>query len=195
MLLLAPFLGLPIPLLPIHILWINLVTDGLPGLAFSAEIAEANIMRRPPRPPTESIFAQGMWQHILWVGLLIGGLALGTSAWVDTGNIVRWQTMVFTTLVISQLFQALALRSERQSLLAIGLFSNPFMIATVTATVGVQLLVVYAPSLNDLLNTAPLSPAELIVCLSLGSIVLPVIEIQRWARRRRPPEIRASTYS
>ncbi len=80
---LAPFLGLPIPLLPIHILWINLVTDGLPGLALAVEPEERGIMQRPPRPPGESIFAHGMWQHIVWVGLLMGALSLLTQACGD----------------------------------------------------------------------------------------------------------------
>lgn len=77
---LAPLLLLPIPLLPIHILWVNLVTDGLPGLALAAEPAERGIMQRPPRAPRESLFAHGMWQHILGVGLLIGGLCLAVQA-------------------------------------------------------------------------------------------------------------------
>ena len=111
-LLLAPFLGLPVPLVPIQILWVNLVTDGLPGLAFSAEPAEHGVMQRPPRPPQESVFAHGMWLHIAWVGLLIGGLSLGTSFWADGQSVPYWQTMVFTTLVIAQLSQALAVRSE-----------------------------------------------------------------------------------
>lgn len=76
--LMAPILGMPMPLLPIHILWINLVTDGLPGLAFSAEPAERNIMQHKPRAQNESIFANGMWQHIIWVGVLIGILCIGT---------------------------------------------------------------------------------------------------------------------
>jgi Ca2+-transporting ATPase len=185
-LLLAPFFALPIPLLPIHILWVNLVTDGLPGLAFSAEPAEPNVMRRPPRPPTESIFAGGMWPHILWVGLLIGGLSLGTSAWVDTGNLTHWQTMVFTTLVTSQLFQALALRSETESLFRLGVFTNPYMISTVAATLIVQLLAIYLPVLNAMLNTVPLALTDLLVCLALGFFVLPAVELQKWLVRRRP---------
>jgi magnesium-transporting ATPase (P-type) len=77
---LAPLFGLPIPLLPIQILWINLVTDGLPGLALTAEPEESNIMRRPPRPPQESIFARGLGVHVLWVGPLMAALVLGTQA-------------------------------------------------------------------------------------------------------------------
>jgi len=105
---LAPFLGLPIPLLPIHILWINLVTDGLPGLALAKEPAEHGVMQRPPRPPAESIFAHGMWQHILWVGLLMGGTTLLTQAWAYHSGSVHWQSMVFTVLTLSQLSHVLA---------------------------------------------------------------------------------------
>ncbi len=92
---LAPFFGLPLPLLPIHILWINLVTDGLPGLALTAEPAERGIMQKPPRPTNESIFAGGMWQHMLWVGLLIGLVSLAAQAWSYGNGSTHWQTMVF----------------------------------------------------------------------------------------------------
>jgi Ca2+-transporting ATPase len=99
---LAPFLGLPIPLLPIHILWINLVTDGLPGLAFTAEPAEPGVMRRPPRPPHESIFAHGMWQHIIWVGLFVGGISIASQAWAISRGVEYWQTVVFTVRPVQQ---------------------------------------------------------------------------------------------
>ena len=121
---LAPFFGLPIPLLPIHILWINLVTDGLPGLAFTAEPAEKGIMQRPPRPPVESIFAHGMWQHIIWVGLFVGGVSIASQAWAISREAAYWQTVVFTVLTVSQLFHSLAVRSERESLFSTGLLSN-----------------------------------------------------------------------
>ncbi|MGE5319975.1 MAG: cation-translocating P-type ATPase, partial [Hyphomicrobiaceae bacterium] len=121
---LAPFLGLPMPLLPIHILWINLVTDGLPGLALAGERAERSVMRRPPRPPTESLFAHGMWQHIVWVGLLMGGVSLLTQAWAIHIGSAHWQSMVFTVLTLSQLGHVLAIRSERESLFTQGLLSN-----------------------------------------------------------------------
>ncbi len=77
----APLVGLPLPLLPLHILWVNLVTDGLPGLALAAEPAERGIMRRPPRPPRESLFAHGMGAHIAWVGAFLAGLCLVMQAW------------------------------------------------------------------------------------------------------------------
>ena len=121
---LAPFLGLPIPLMPIHILWVNLVTDGLPGLALAVEPAERGLMRRPPRPPQENVFARGMWQHIVWVGLLLGGVCVATQAWAHASGVAHWQTMVFTVLALSQLGHVLAIRSERESLFSLGVFSN-----------------------------------------------------------------------
>ena len=113
---LAPLFGLPIPLLPIHILWVNLVTDGLPGLALAAEPAERGIMRRPPRAPTESLFAHGMWQHILFGGLLIGALCIAVQSWAMRTAPSQAQTMVFTTLTFAQMALVLAIRSESDPL-------------------------------------------------------------------------------
>ena len=169
---LAPFLGLPIPLLPIHILWINLVTDGLPGLAFAAEPAEPGIMQRAPRPPEENIFAHGMWQHILWVGLFVGGVSIATLAWAISRDVPYWQTMVFTVLTVSQLFHSLAVRSESVSLFRIGLFSNLPMLGAVMLTLLLQMVVVYTPALNSIFHTQPLPMFDLAVCLLLSSLVL-----------------------
>ena len=142
---LAPFLGLPIPLLPIHILWINLVTDGLPGLALAVEPEERGIMQRPPRPPNESIFAHGMWQHIVWVGLLMGALCLLTQG-VAIHLGWHWQTMVFTVLTLSQLGHALAVRSERESLFSQGVRSNVPLLLAVLLTLALQLAIIYLPA-------------------------------------------------
>lgn len=181
---LAPFFGLPIPLLPIHILWINLVTDGLPGLAFTVEPAEPGIMRRSPRPPQESIFAHGMWQHILWVGLFVGALSIGAQAWAYGRGVEYWQTVVFTVLTVSQLFHSLAVRSESASLFSIGLSSNPAMLGAVTLTLGLQLAVIYVPELNLIFHTQPLPLADLLVCLGLSSLVLVAVELEKWLVRR-----------
>ena len=181
---LAPFFGLPIPLLPIHILWINLVTDGLPGLAFTVEPSEAGIMRRSPRPPQESIFAHGMWQHILWVGLFVGALSIGAQAWAYGRGTEYWQTVVFTVLTLSQLFHSLAVRSETASLFSIGLTSNPAMLAAVTLTLVLQLAVIYVPQLNPVFHTQPLPLADLLMCLGLSSLVLVAVEVEKWLVRR-----------
>lgn len=181
---LAPFLGLPVPLLPIHILWINLVTDGLPGLAFTAEPAEPGIMQRPPRPPQESIFAQGMWQHILWVGLFVGGISIASQAWAISRGVEYWQTVVFTVLTVSQLFHSLAVRSETASLFRLGLFSNLPMLGAVLLTVMLQLAVIYLPALNDIFHTQPLPAFDLAVCLALSSLVLVAVEVEKFMVRR-----------
>ena len=181
---LAPFFGLPIPLLPIHILWINLVTDGLPGLAFTVEPAEPAIMRRPPRPPQESIFAHGMWQHILWVGLFVGALSIGAQAWAYGRGVEYWQTVVFTVLTVSQLFHSLAVRSERESLFVIGLASNPAMLGAVLLTLLLQLAVIYVPVFNPIFHTQPLPLLDLLMCLGLSSLVLVAVELEKWQVRR-----------
>jgi P-type Ca2+ transporter type 2C len=181
---LAPLLGLPIPLLPIHILWINLVTDGLPGLALAAEPAGPGIMSRPPRPPGENIFAHGMWQHILWVGLFIGGLSITSQAWAIARGADYWQTVVFTVLTVSQLFHALAVRSETASLFRLGLFSNPPLLGAVALTVLLQLAVIYVPLLNAVFHTRPLPLFDLVLCLVLSSLVLFAVEIEKVLMRR-----------
>jgi len=181
---LAPFLGLPVPLLPIHILWINLVTDGLPGLALTAEPAERGIMQRPPRPPDESIFAGGMWQHMVWVGLLIGAVSLAAQAWAYENGNAHWQTMVFTVLTFSQLAQVMAIRSERDSLWRVGLFTNMPLLGAVVLTVVLQLAVIYLPVLNPVFKTEPLTLFELGICFVLPMLVFVAVEAEKWLRRR-----------
>jgi len=181
---LAPFLGLPIPLLPIQILWINLVTDGLPGLALAAEPAERGIMRRPPRPLQESIFAHGMWQHMIWVGLLMAGMCLLVQAWALQSGSAHWQTMVFTVLTLSQLAHIMAIRSEKESLFVIGFLSNPAMAATIIFTFLLQMATIYVPALNQIFKTEALSMQELALCLVLSSVVFFAVEIEKWLVRR-----------
>ena len=181
---LAPFLGLPIPLLPIHILWINLVTDGLPGLTLAVEPEERGIMQRPPRPPRESLFAHGMWQHMIWVGLLMAGTALFAQAWAHHTGSAHWQTMVFTVLALSQLGHVLAIRSERESLFRQGVWSNPSLFLVVLVTVALQLSTVYVPLFTPIFKTAPLSPGELAFSLLLSAVVFVAVEIEKWMIRR-----------
>lgn len=182
---LAPFLGLPIPLLPIHILWINLVTDGLPGLALASEPEERGIMQRPPRPPNESIFAHGMWQDILWVGLLMGGVSLFTQAWAYHTGSAHWQTMVFTVLTLSQMGNVLAIRSEHESFFTLGAWSNRPLLGAVLLTFGLQMATIYIPFLNPIFKTQPLDGPELILCLILSSVVFMAVEVQKWMIRRQ----------
>jgi len=182
---LAPFLGLPIPLLPIHILWINLVTDGLPGLALAAEPAEKGLMQRPPRHPQESIFAHGMAAHIIWVGLLMGFCSLFTQAWyIHTGH-AHWQTMTFTVLCLSQMGHVLAIRSETESFFKQGFFTNMPLMGAFALTFILQMATIYIPFLNPIFKTEPLSMAELAFTLALSSIVFAAVEIEKAVKRHR----------
>ncbi|MCX5723977.1 MAG: cation-translocating P-type ATPase, partial [Nitrospirae bacterium] len=181
---LAPFLGMPIPLLPIHILWINLVTDGLPGLALAVEPEENGLMQRPPRPPNESLFADGMWQGIVWIGLLMAGVALLTQAWSYRTGHAHWQTMVFTVLTLSQMGNVLALRSERASFFQLGPWTNLPLLGAVMLTVALQLATIYIPALNPIFKTEPLDFEELVLCLVLSSIVFIAVEIEKWCIRQ-----------
>ena len=180
---LAPLAGLPIPLLPIHILWINLVTDSLPALALSVEPAEEDVMGRPPRHPKESIFAQGLGLHAIWVGLLMGGIVLFVQAWsIRTGH-AHWQTMVFTVLCLTQLGHVLAIRSENKSLFTIGLFSNKYLLGAVALTFILQMATVYVPLLNPIFRTEPLTLNELLLTLVLSTVVFFAVEIEKLIKR------------
>jgi len=182
---LAPFMGLPIPLLPIHILWINLVTDGLPGLALAAEPAEKGVMKKPPRHPKESIFSNGMGVHIIWVGLLMGFASIFTQAWsIKTGN-AHWQTMVFTVLCLSQMGHVLAIRSERESLFSQGLLSNIPLLGAILLTFALQMATIYVPFLNPIFKTQPLTFSELMLTLALSSVVFFAVEIEKLVKRRK----------
>jgi Ca2+-transporting ATPase len=182
---LAPLIGLPVPLLPIHILWVNLVTDGLPGLALAVEPAEPGVMRRPPRPPSESVFAQGLWQHVLWIGLLIAGLTLAAQALALRAGTPAWQSMTVTVLTFSQLFHVLAIRVERDCPLARGAPSNPALLGAVGATAALHLLILYVPALQPIFRTHALRPSELAICVGLASLVFVAVEIEKAVRRGR----------
>jgi Ca2+-transporting ATPase len=182
---LAPLLGLPIPLLPIHILWINLVTDGLPGLALTAEPAEAGIMERPPRRPKESIFAHGLGVHVIWVGLLMGAASLGTQAWAIHVGDAHWQTMVFTVLCLSQMGHVLAIRSESASLFSQGLFSNRPLAGAFLLTFALQMATIYVPVLHPIFKTQALTLAELGLTLAMSSVVFFAVEVEKFFKRRR----------
>jgi P-type Ca2+ transporter type 2C len=181
----APFFGMPLPLLPLQILWINLVTDGLPGLAFAVEPSERDIMKRKPFHPRENIFGRGMGRHIIWVGLLMGlvSLLLGFFMWALDD--LHWQTMVFTTLTLSQMGHALAIRSTKESLFSIGILTNKALMGAVLLTFFMQIAVIYLPFLQKIFDTKPLSIAHLLICLFLSTVVFWGVEAEKWVIRRR----------
>ena len=183
---LAPFLGFPNPLLPIHILWINLVTDGLPALALASERAEKDAMKRPPRPPKQSLFANGVGYHIIWVGMLMAGATLFTQYWAIK-NGWHWQTMVFSVLAFSQLGHVLAVRSDRTFLFQQGFLSNKPLLLAVGATFMLQLGVIYLPFMNPIFRTEPLDLEELLFSGAMALVVFHAVEVEKWVRSRLFP--------
>ena len=183
--LLAPFLGMPLALLPIQILWINLVTDGLPGLALTVETAERNTMSRPPYSSKESVFARGLGVNVLWLGLLMGLMSLGMGYWYWLQDSPYWQTMVFTTLTLSEMGYVMAIRSSRDSLFTIGIASNRPLLGAVALTTLLQLAVVYVPFMQTIFETQALPLPEIALCLVLSTVLFWVVEIQKWFLRRK----------
>ena len=184
---LAPLFGLPVPLLAIHILWINLITDGLPGLALAYEPSEPNSMAHPPIDPKQTIFGDGLGWFIVWVGVLVGGVTIGMQAWALGSAGSHAQTMTFSVLCFSQLGLALTIRSRRDSAFRLGLFTNEAMLGALTLTFGLQLLIIYVPFFNDLFHTQPLTWAELGLTLAVSSSVFWAVEAQKLVARRREP--------
>jgi Ca2+-transporting ATPase len=181
----APLLGLPIPIKPVHILWINLVTDGLPGIAMAFEKEEPDVMDRPPRPLNESIFAEGLGWHIVWVGFLLGLLTLFSY---QLSRFLGWHnqatTIAFTVLCLSQLGHALAIRSRKYSTFNIGFFSNWLLIFAVILTFLLQLSLIYIPQLNKVFKTTPLSATQLALTLIFSCVIFIAVEIEKYLIRR-----------
>jgi len=183
--LVAPFLGMPLPLLPLQILWMNLVTDGLPGLALGFEPPERQVMRRPPYPPSESIFARGLGIHVLWSGPFMGLIALLTGFVFWRVGSEAWQTMLFTVLTFGQLFHVMAIRSDRESLFARGPYSNPVLFWAVLGTILLQLAVTYLPGIQGVFDLVPLTYWQVFLALGLASVIFWAIETVKWVSRRR----------
>jgi Ca2+-transporting ATPase len=179
------FLGMPLPLLPLQILWINLTTDGLPALALAVEPAERHIMHRRPYPPTENVLSRGMGWQIIWVGGLMGTVSLGTGYYYWQHQNSQWQTMLFSILTLAQMGNALAIRSERYSLFQMGLFSNKPLLVAVILTLALQLMVIYVPFMQELFHTHPLSVSDLLICLGLSTLVFWAVELEKWWFRRQ----------
>jgi Ca2+-transporting ATPase len=179
---LGPLLGMPLPLLPLQILWVNLVTDGLPGLALAVEKGERDTMRRPPYPPGEPIFSGGMGFDVAWIGLLMGIVSLAMGYWVwafAAADEIHWRTIVFTVLTLAQMGNALATRSSRDSLFQIGVFSNKALIGSVLLTFALQVGVIYWRPLQTVFKTTGLTATELALCIALSTVVFWAIEARK----------------
>ena len=190
----TPFLGFgAVPLTPLQILWMNLVTDGVPALALAVEPAEADVMERPPFNPQENIFARGLGWYILRIGVIFGlqTIALMEIAY-NSGNPSwheHWKTITFTTLCIAQMGHALACRSDSKLLIELNPISNPYLLASVIFTTILQLSLLYVPSLRQFFGTDALSASELGLCFGFSMLLVLWVEFEKifsrwWVKRR-----------
>ena len=181
----GPLLGMPLPLLPLQILWMNLVTDGLPALALGVEPAEPGVMKRPPNPAAANIFDRAMISSLLWMGAIMAAASLLVGYFYWRAGLPAWQTMTFTTLTLSQMAMAVAARTERGSVLKIGLFTNRAMLRAIGLTFLLQLMVIYVPFFQRMLGTVALSLTDLAVGILVSVAVLLVIEGVKWIENRK----------
>jgi Ca2+-transporting ATPase len=199
----SPLLGLGgVPLTPLQILWMNLVTDGLPALALAVEPGDPDVMKRPPIPPNESIFGRGLGSYMVRVGLILAIVSITLMVWaygytathpVEGLEPDRWATMVFTTLCLAQMGHALAVRSTSRLTLEMSPRSNPYIWVSVILTTCLQLLLIYVPALRRFFGTHLLSATELAVCIGFSSLVFVWVELEklllRFLRKRAPVEL------
>lgn len=191
----APLIGLSeVPLTPLQILWMNLVTDGLPALALAVEPPEPNVMRRPPFSPHENIFARGLGSYIVRIGIIFAIISIALMVWAyqqaqGTAHPESWKTMVFTSLCLAQMGHAIAARSYSQLAIEMNPFSNPYLLGAVLVTTVLQLMLVYVPPLQAFFGTTALTGRELLVCLAFSSCLFVWVELEklftRWYRKRR----------
>ncbi|MHB8778363.1 MAG: cation-translocating P-type ATPase [Anaerolineales bacterium] len=177
--LIAPFLGKSLSLLPLQLLWLNLFTDGLLGLGMGVENPEPDIMKRKAYSPTEGVFSRRAGAQTIWLGVLIGSLALGLGCWYFFTGRPEWQTMIFTSLAFMQVFQALASRSEKESLFKMGVLSNPWLAGMASLVIALQMMVMYLPAFAKFFDVLPLSGCDLSIAAATGVIVFVVMEMEK----------------
>ena len=189
----APLIGLGgTPLSPLQILWMNLATDGIPALALAVEPGSAVVMQQPPKDPKESIFARGLGSYMVRVGLVLSLVTIALMVWAydytqshaPAGlDPQRWQTMVFTTLCLSQMGHALAVRSDSRLLIELDPRSNPWIWWAVGLMTLAQVAIVYLPPLREFFSVYYLPPGELLICVAFSSLVFVWVELEKLVMR------------
>jgi Ca2+-transporting ATPase len=197
----APLMGLGgVPLSPLQILWMNLVTDGVPALALAMEPAEPNVMQRPPRHPRESIFSRGLGAYMVRIGIVLAILTIALMAWAYGhthaagygGDPDSWKTMVFTTLCLAQMGHALAARSDSRLTVQLDPRTNPYIWGAVLLTTGLQMLLMYVPPLQAFFGLHALAASELAICFGFSALVFVWLEAEKllyqWTLQRQQRE-------
>jgi Ca2+-transporting ATPase len=187
----ASLAGLPLPLLPLHLLWINLVTDGLPALALVMEPADDTVMSRPPRPPTERMLGRRQWLTVLWTGGVEALVALGVFVWaLGHRGEVEARTLALSTIVFAELLRSLAARSPTRLFWEVGALRNVTLLAIVAGSALLQLALHQLESTRALFQLAPLPLRDLLLVVALGAIPGTMLELSKLlgrlaARRER----------
>jgi Ca2+-transporting ATPase len=181
----APLAGMPIPLLPLQILWLNLVTDGLPAMALAVEPAEPDVMERPPTPLGESLLGSDRGRRILTRGAMLLVLVLVPAYVLWSAGDGAWQTVLFTSIAFAELAAGFAMRSERIPLWRLGLFTNPMLVAAVAATIVLQVALVSLPALRDVFGLEPLDAWHWLLVVGVAIAYYGLVELEKaWFRRR-----------
>jgi P-type Ca2+ transporter type 2C len=190
----AALIGWPLPLLPLHLLWVNLVTDGLPALALVMDPAPRDALSHPPRPVNERMLGWPQWRGVLSLGLLEGVVVLATYGWVlRSDGVEAARTAAFTTLVFSELLRAMAARSPSQLFWEVGPFTNLKLLAVVAGSIVFQIGLLHIPASRELFGLVQVGPREIALALLLGLIPVSAAELAklgvraiRWLRRGAP---------
>jgi P-type Ca2+ transporter type 2C len=184
--------GLPLPLLPIQILWVNLVTDGLPAIALGVDPAEKDIMQRPPRPMSEGIFAKGLGKKILSRGVLIGLATLAVFLWAlmnDPTNLVRAQTFAYATLTMSQFILVFDCRSVEGGIFKRNFFENKWLLLAVLSSLLLFLITIYVPVVAEAFSTVPLGVKDWILVVAVAAMPTFALSIRRAGRKALKPKV------
>jgi P-type Ca2+ transporter type 2C len=185
--LLASLIGLPLPLTPIQILWINLVTDGLPALALVMDQPEPDVLSRPPRSPSEQILTGRQWRMVLLIGLLESALVLGVYAWaLDARGLTSARTLAFSVLVFAEVLRSFAMRSDTRLFWEVGVFTNLRLLGVVILSVVIQLALSHLTAGQQIFDITGMSADDTFLCLALGLVPVSVLEVAKLLHRLGP---------
>ena len=182
--LVAALVGLPLPLLPLHLLWINLVTDGLPALTLVMDPVDRDALQRPPRRPEEPLLGRSQWITILATGILQAVVTLGVFIWaLESRDLVEARNLAFSALVFGELFRAFAARSPTRLFFEVGVFTNLRLLGVVSLSVLVQIGLHHIPATQEIFQIGTLSLADCLLTLAAGLVPVTLIEFFKCLRR------------
>ena len=178
--------GRPLPLLPLHLLWINVVTDGLPALALVVDPPEEDVLQRPPRRPDEPMLGAAEWRFIITTGLLQAAATLGVFLWALTArDLSEARNLAFSALVFGELFRAFAARSTTKVFWEVGAFTNLRLLGVVVFSVLMQLGIHHIPVAQEVFDIGPLSAADCALTLLVALVPVTVVEVSKLVRGRK----------